>query len=90
MWKLLGLLIVLANLLGFALVAVDKWRAKTERWRTSEFALVIPAALGGWPGILLAMKWFRHKTRKRSFQLKLFLGAVLSFAWMGLYLWHRH
>jgi uncharacterized membrane protein YsdA (DUF1294 family) len=78
-------LLLLSNVVGFALVGLDKWRARRDRWRISELALVTPAVLGGWPGILAAMKTFRHKTRKRTFQLKLALAILSSFG--VAYLW---
>ena len=80
MWKTLLLIIAIANVLGFLMIGLDKWKAKTGRWRISEFALVIPSIFGGWIGTLLAMKWVRHKTQKRSFQVKLGLAILLSIA----------
>lgn len=86
-YQTLLIVALIANLVGFAMIALDKWRARTDRWRISEAALVSPALLGGWPGILLAMKLFRHKTQKRSFQLKLALASAVSL--LLVYLWLR-
>ena len=84
------IVVLLANLVGVAVIGLDKRRARLDRWRFSELALVVPALFGGWPGILWAMKRFRHKTQKRSFHWKLAL-AVLMFipmAWFTCrYLW---
>ena len=41
--------------------------------------LVLLGALGGWPGGVLGMKVFRHKTAKRLFQFKYAL-ALIPFA----------
>ena len=49
--------------------------------------LALLSAAGGWPGGLLAMLLFRHKTAKRTFQLK-FLLALIPFA-TGVWLWQR-
>ena len=39
--------------------------------------------LGGWPGALLGQRRFRHKTRKRSYQLVFWLiGALHLAAWL--------
>ena len=77
--------VIAANLIGFAMVAMDKWRARTGRWRISEVALIMPSLIGGWLGTLLAMKLFRHKTQKKTFQLKLALAIAVS---LGVaYLW---
>jgi uncharacterized membrane protein YsdA (DUF1294 family)/cold shock CspA family protein len=47
--------------------ADDKRRAKEGRWRTSESSLLLLCLLGGWPGAITAMRWYRHKTTKASF-----------------------
>lgn len=53
--------------LGFGF---DKGRASRSGHRVPESVLVLLGALGGWPGGVLAMKIFRHKTIKRTFQFK--------------------
>ncbi len=67
------------NLIAFVQMAVDKRRAVKQRRRIPEAQLITPALLGGFPGTLLGMLLFRHKTKKRSFQLKL-LFALMVFA----------
>ncbi len=80
--NLLLLWLVLTNVLAFLLFAWDKFRSGGPgRNRISEFNLVAIGALGGWPGGLLAMLLFRHKTAKVSFQLKY---AVAFVVWAGL------
>ena len=59
----------------FLLFGFDKWRAGRGR-RVSESSLLWSSALGGWPGGLLGMIVFRHKSAKPSFQWK-FIGAML-------------
>jgi uncharacterized membrane protein YsdA (DUF1294 family) len=60
----------------------DKWQAgRSGVQRVSESTLCLLSALGGWPGGLLAILLFRHKSVKASFQLK-FAGAF--FVWAGL------
>jgi uncharacterized membrane protein YsdA (DUF1294 family) len=66
----------------FALFGLDKWRAgRGAGTRTAESSLLLACALGGWPGGLLGMLLFRHKSAKPSFQLK-FAAALL--VWMAL------
>jgi uncharacterized membrane protein YsdA (DUF1294 family) len=62
-----------AALIAFGL---DKWRASRSKRRLSESSLVLLGAFGGWPGGLLGMKVFRHKTAKLSFKLKYFLSVI--------------
>jgi uncharacterized membrane protein YsdA (DUF1294 family) len=47
-----------------------------DKWRVPESFLVLLGALGGWPGGLLGMSVFRHKTAKGMFKLKYALGLI--------------
>ena len=64
--------------IAFILYGLDKWSAKREAQRTPESTLQLCALLGGWPGALLAQQLFRHKSRKRSFQLIFWFTVVLN------------
>ena len=55
------------NLVALLLCAIDKRRAVKGRWRVSEGALLLSAALGGSVGLLLGMLLLRHKTRHKQF-----------------------
>ncbi len=68
---------------GWALVlfGFDKWRAGRGGRRISEATLWWVGALGGWPGGLLGIVLFRHKSAKGSFQLKF---AAAFFVWAAL------
>ena len=56
------------NILLFALMGIDKYKAKRGLWRIPEKTLFLTAALGGSVGGILGMKTFRHKTRHNSFK----------------------
>ena len=75
------------HLATFLAFGFDKWRAGRKQRRVPEFTLALLAALGGWPGGLVAMKMFRHKTLKRTFQVKYAL-ALLPFAAEVWAWWH--
>lgn len=68
--------ILFVNIIGFALMGIDKYKAKKRAFRIPEVTLFIIAIIGGSIGSILGMKIFRHKTRHRSF----FLGmpAILT------------
>lgn len=57
------------NILAFFVYGIDKWKAKKEKWRISESALLIWAVIGGSIGALLGMYFFRHKTKKNKFKI---------------------
>jgi uncharacterized membrane protein YsdA (DUF1294 family) len=56
------------NVLAFGAFVHDKLKAKANTWRTPENTLLLLAALGPF-GALVAMYWFRHKTRHVKFYL---------------------
>lgn len=58
---LLGYFIIM-NLIGFALMGIDKYRAKRS-FRIPEATLFIVAIIGGSIGSIIGMYAFRHKTR---------------------------
>lgn len=62
------------NVATFVLYGIDKLLAVTQSRRIPERTLQFTAFLVGSPGALLAMKVFRHKTSKTSFQ---FVLAIL-------------
>ena len=51
------------NILGLALMGIDKWKARKGAFRIPEATLVIIALIGGSVGSILGMYLFRHKTR---------------------------
>ena len=57
----------------------DKRKAKKEDWRVSEATLLTMSFIGGAVGTFMGMFRFRHKTRKRSFQVIVVVGLFASF-----------
>ena len=71
-----------ASVVALVTYAVDKRRSERGGWRVSENTLHLLELAGGWPGALLAMKLFRHKTRKLSFLLVTWgIVALHGVAW---------
>ena len=69
----------------FVAYALDKWFARRGKRRINESTLHLLALLGGWPGALLAMPIFRHKRRKTSFVVIVWLIALAHAAgWWAL------
>lgn len=66
---LVGAILLALNLLSFTLCVVDKRRARKNKWRISEAALLTLSALGGSLGLLIGMAVSHHKTSKLRFAL---------------------
>ncbi len=67
----------------FIMYGYDKMQARNLEWRVKEVTLHLLALMGGWPGSLVAMHFFQHKTRKTAFLVP-FWGIVVG--WQGV-LW---
>ena len=55
--------LALVNIVGFALMGIDKHKAKKRAFRIPEATLFIVAMIGGSLGSIIGMHLFRHKTR---------------------------
>ncbi|MBI4992884.1 MAG: DUF1294 domain-containing protein [Candidatus Magasanikbacteria bacterium] len=66
--QILFVYFLLINLISFFYIGIDKMKAQLDRRRVSEKTLWLLALIGGSLGTLLGMHFFRHKTKKISFQ----------------------
>ncbi|MDY7223670.1 DUF1294 domain-containing protein [Halalkalibacterium halodurans] len=66
------------TVIGFAVMGLDKQKARTGRWRTPEKTLWLIALLGGSIGVFAGMRYFRHKTKHASFSVGLPLLIVVQ------------
>lgn len=66
--KFFWIYITLINVVGFALMGIDKKRAIKKAWRISEATLFGTALLGGALGCTLGMRYFHHKTKHWYFK----------------------
>ncbi|WP_297717080.1 DUF1294 domain-containing protein [Intestinimonas sp.] len=86
-WAVLALWYGFASAIDFALMGVDKWKARRDAWRIPEATLWLFALVGGALGGTLAMQVFRHKTRHWYFRFGFPLLTVLQVAlllWVAL------
>ena len=72
------------NLAAIFVYGTDKLWARGNAWRVRETTLWLLALLGGSAGAIIAIKLFRHKTRKATFLVPL---AVIILAQIILYLY---
>lgn len=73
---------LLINIVSFIVYGIDKFLSIKHWYRISEFILLCFGFIGGVVGSLMAMYFFRHKTRKVKFKIYLFLFSVL---WLMLF-----
>ncbi len=60
--------LLIINIVGFAVMGIDKKRAIRGAWRISEASLFLTALLGGALGCIIGMQHFRHKTKHWYFK----------------------
>ena len=77
--------LLLVNVLAFALYGIDKLKAKKGAWRIPESTLLLVAFLGGSLGALLGMERSRHKTKHAKFKVLVPLFLILHIA-LGVYI----
>lgn len=83
-WAVCALWVVFASCIDFALMGLDKRKARRDEWRIPEKVLWLFALVGGAPGGTLGMRCFRHKTRHWYFKFGFPALAIVDF---GLLIW---
>jgi uncharacterized membrane protein YsdA (DUF1294 family) len=73
------------NLITFFLFGIDKSKARKDKWRISEKALLLFCLAGGSLGGAIGMRYFKHKTRKNIFWIGVPLIFLLQLA-LGIFL----
>ena len=68
------------NAVAFLTFGMDKLKARRNKRRISEKALILLCAFGGAVGGLLGMMIFHHKTRKTKFVITVPLFALIHTA----------
>jgi len=60
---------VVMSIAAFIAFGLDKYKAKTNRWRIRERTLFSLALAGGGIGAFFGMKFFHHKTLHKQFAI---------------------
>jgi uncharacterized membrane protein YsdA (DUF1294 family)/cold shock CspA family protein len=71
---------LVVSLITIAAYRRDKGLSIEKKRRTSEKQLHLYEVLGGWPGALIAQRWWRHKSKKTSFQTEFWLMVIINLA----------
>lgn len=78
-WGILSGSLLLLNLWGICLCAVDKRRAKRQAWRIRERTFFIAALLGAGPGVWAGMYLCHHKTKHWYFVVFIPLITIVEY-----------
>lgn len=89
MIRILWFYLLMMNIAGLAVMAMDKRRAKRHAWRIPEATLFLVSFLGGSVGTWAGMYLFRHKTKHWYFvagmpAIFIFHIALAAYAFHGL------
>ncbi len=74
----------LISIIASVMTILDKVRAIRQEWRIPENTLLLIAAVGGAPAMLLTMLIIRHKTKHGKFMVGLpiiFLFQIILLLW---------
>lgn len=75
--KILMYCLLALNVGVWLMYGIDKWKAKSGRWRIPEKVLLLAAFAGGPVGALAGMMMFRHKTKKAKFVISVPIFFVI-------------
>ena len=78
--RILFIYLLVINVATFLTFGIDKWKARNNRWRLREAALLGLAVLGGSIGAWLGMKVWHHKTLHRKFKYGIPLILLVQIA----------
>ena len=87
-WLIL-LFLSAVNIVGAALMMIDKRCSRLGQWRVRERTFFLLAFLGGGIGEITAMYLIRHKTKHPSFVIGLPVITVLFYGFAVFFLFFR-
>ena len=79
--------IAVMSLIAFTAFGLDKYKAKTNRWRIPEKTLFLLALLGGGIGAFVGMKVFHHKTLHKQFVIGIPAIMIFQLLIAGYLIW---
>lgn len=78
--RIVPIYLAVMNIIGLAVMGIDKWKAKRHAWRISEKMLFLVSILGGSIGTFVGMYLFRHKTKHWYFVIGMPAILILQIA----------
>ena len=89
MQKGLWIYLIVMNLIGLAVMAMDKSKARHHAWRIPEKTLFLVSILGGSVGTWAGMYLFHHKTKHWYFVVGMPLILILPIC-IAVLIWKTH
>ncbi|MBO4921126.1 MAG: DUF1294 domain-containing protein [Lachnospiraceae bacterium] len=80
--------LVIMNIVGVAVMGIDKSKAKRGAWRIKEATLFLVSLIGGSIGTWAGMYIFRHKTKHIYFVIGMPLILILHIA-LAVFLFNK-
>ncbi len=68
---------IVMSVVAFIMYGADKGKARRGKWRIRESTLLGTGLIGGAAGALIAMNFFRHKTKHWYFWIVNIIGLAL-------------
>lgn len=84
LWHIGLILLAAVNIAAYFFTWLDKKRAIHNQWRISENSFFLLSLLGGFIGLFLGMRQFRHKTKHLSFYAVIVVSALIWLIFMPL------
>ena len=85
MERIICIYLIIINLVGVAVMGIDKKKARRQAWRIPEKTLFLISILGGSIGTWAGMYLFRHKTKHWYFVVGM---PLILFAQLALVFWY--
>jgi len=83
---LIGIIyLIITNIIGYAIMGIDKSKAKKHAWRIPEKTLFGISIIGGSLGTLLGMYSFRHKTKHLYFVIGMPVILIIHVVLIGYF-----
>ena len=86
--KIILIYLAIINIATFFTYGLDKWKARRNKWRIREAALLLLAVLGGSIGAFVGMKVWRHKTQHKKFKYGVPTIIIIQLAVLAYFLFH--
>jgi uncharacterized membrane protein YsdA (DUF1294 family) len=85
-FSLIGFLLL--NVITFLVYGIDKWKAKSNRWRIPESTLLLLAIVGGSIGAWCGIKLWHHKTLHKKFRYGIPAIIIIQIA-AAVFVWNK-